>query len=70
MDSQEYAKSRVLIIDDEVVQRTIMRRVAEQMNCDVICADSFEEGWRLLPSQAFDVVVVDLSLGDRDGIAS
>ena len=68
MDSQEYAKSRVLIIDDEVVQRTIMRRVAEQMNCDVICADSFEEVWRLLPSQAFDVVVVDLSLGDRDGI--
>jgi EAL domain-containing protein (putative c-di-GMP-specific phosphodiesterase class I) len=57
------ASSRVLIVDDEAVQRLILGRCVEMLGWKADTAAGVK-----LSARAYDVVVLDLCLGDQDGV--
>jgi ActR/RegA family two-component response regulator len=61
-------KLRVLIIDDEKNIRTTLSLCLEQMNCYVKAASSVEGALAALRHEPFDVVFLDLRLGEANGL--
>jgi two-component system nitrogen regulation response regulator GlnG len=59
----------LLVIDDEPSVRYSFRRVFEGDGVVVRTAGTAAEGWQELQQQPPDVVVLDLQLPDRDGLA-
>jgi EAL domain-containing protein (putative c-di-GMP-specific phosphodiesterase class I)/ActR/RegA family two-component response regulator len=59
---------RLLVVDDEAVQRLIVARAAEALGFVADAAATLGEAVRLVTDSAYDVVVLDLALSDRDGI--
>jgi DNA-binding response OmpR family regulator len=64
----KHAQGRLLVVDDDLVQRTILGKIAAKLGFDTVTASSFEIASELLRTQSFDVMTLDLSLGERDGI--
>src|SRR5215471_16383879 len=58
----------VLIIDDEAEIRESLRTLLELEGYDVDAAGSGEEGLARLGERAFDLVLLDLALPDRNGL--
>jgi two-component system response regulator MprA len=60
--------ARILVIEDEnrVVHAIVRGLVASGF--DVVVASTGEEGCFPLPSQAFDLVILDLMVPSRDGL--
>jgi DNA-binding NtrC family response regulator len=58
----------VLVADDETLIRQSLRSVLSQEGFAVTVAASGEEAWRLFQSERPDVVLLDLVLGDIDGM--
>ena len=57
------------MVDDERIQRLIITRGAEAMGYQVESAATLEEAAEHLAHVRYDVVLLDLSLGDNDGIS-
>lgn len=70
MDTQEgFARApALLVVDDEMVQRLIASRMAEKMGYEATAVGTLEEAVAVLLDREFDVIILDLSLGNRDGI--
>ncbi len=68
--SREQAPSpgSILIIDDEAAIRESLQILLELEGYTVALAASAEEGLGLLADQAFDLVLLDLALPDRNGL--
>jgi DNA-binding NarL/FixJ family response regulator len=66
---QEVGLIRVLVIDDQLLVRQSLVRLLETTSDLRVtaCASSLEEARRQLPGD-FDVVILDLSLGEDDGL--
>lgn len=64
----DQSKGRLLVVDDDLVQRTIIGKVGSRLGYDTAIASSFERAAELLRAEAFDVMTLDLSLGKRDGV--
>jgi EAL domain-containing protein (putative c-di-GMP-specific phosphodiesterase class I)/ActR/RegA family two-component response regulator len=62
------AQPRVLVVDDERVQRLIVGGIAARAGLAVAEAESVQQARGLLADQHFNVVVLDLSLREGDGI--
>ena len=60
--------SRLLVVDDEAVQRLLVKRAAEQRGFATDTAATLPEAAAALAGAPYDVVVLDLSLRDHDGI--
>ncbi|HEY7957947.1 MAG TPA: sigma-54 dependent transcriptional regulator [Polyangia bacterium] len=60
--------AQVLIADDERLIRSSLKRAFEGLGLDVEAAGSFEEAERAIAGQRFDLAILDLRLGDGDGI--
>jgi EAL domain-containing protein (putative c-di-GMP-specific phosphodiesterase class I)/ActR/RegA family two-component response regulator len=58
----------ILIIDDDSIQRSVIRSIAMRNGYFATCAESVEQAADQIRSHPFDFITVDLSLGDRDGI--
>lgn len=58
----------VLVIDDEVQMRKLLRNTLESASYKVTLADSAESGIRLAKSSHVDAVILDLGLPDDDGV--
>ena len=58
----------VLVADDEALIRQSLRSVLAQEGFVVTSASSGAEAWRLFQSERPDVVLLDLVLGDVDGL--
>jgi DNA-binding NtrC family response regulator len=58
----------LLIVDDERSIREACREVAQSLGFTACAADSAEHAYRLLDSQAFDAVLLDLRLPGAGGI--
>ena len=69
LNGQETAPVRVLLIDDdEFVRRVIAQELLSDMRIQLEGqADSIREGRKLLATHEFDVLMVDLRLGDGMG---
>jgi DNA-binding response OmpR family regulator len=60
---------RALVVDDEERIRYFLKKTLERVGYVVVAASSGEEALDLLRDTAFDVAIIDLSLGGRvDGI--
>lgn len=59
---------RLLVVDDDLVQRTVIGKIGAKLGYDTIIASSFDVASGLLQSSTFDVMTLDLSLGEHDGI--
>jgi EAL domain-containing protein (putative c-di-GMP-specific phosphodiesterase class I)/ActR/RegA family two-component response regulator len=60
--------SRVLIVDDEVIQRLILGRCVELLGWTVDTAACLDEAAAKLAAYSYDAVIIDLRLGEQDGI--
>lgn len=67
---QEANPIRVLLVDDDAhIRNTVVRDLMADLRIQVVGqAGSFREGRRLVGMQAFDVLLVDLNLGDGSGL--
>jgi two-component system KDP operon response regulator KdpE len=57
----------ILVIDDEIQIRRLLKRTLEEGGYRVVLADTGAEGLRHLASSRPDIVVLDLGLPDMDG---
>jgi EAL domain-containing protein (putative c-di-GMP-specific phosphodiesterase class I)/ActR/RegA family two-component response regulator len=62
------AVRRLLVVDDEAVQRLIVARAAETLGFVADAAGSLAEAVERVSAIAYDIVVLDLSLRENDGI--
>src|ERR1700742_1711003 len=64
----EDSKGKLLVVDDDLVQRTIIGKIGAKLGYDTTIASTFDIAAGLLQSNTFDVMTLDLSLGERDGV--
>src|SRR5271169_6039724 len=60
----------LVIVDDERAVRDVCREVAQSLGFNTTVAESAEHTYRLLDSQAVDVVLLDLKLPGADGLGA
>jgi len=61
-------RPRLLVVDDEAVQRLMVARVAALRGFETDGVATLEEAEARLRGASYEAVVLDLSLGERDGI--
>ncbi|MGA2996233.1 EAL domain-containing response regulator [Bradyrhizobium sp.] len=64
----ENSKGRLLVVDDDVVQRTVIGMIAAKLGYDTVTASTFDVASELLQGESFDAMTLDLSLGEHDGV--
>ncbi|PYP31469.1 MAG: response regulator [Gemmatimonadetes bacterium] len=62
------AAARVLVIDDDAMLRSAVRRILERAGYAVLEAGDGEAGLQLHQEQGADVVIVDIFMPERDGL--
>jgi diguanylate cyclase (GGDEF)-like protein len=60
----------ILIVDDDIVDREHIKRILSktEQRCHFVEAESVDEGLSVFRSQHFDVILLDYSMPQRDGI--
>ncbi len=59
--------ARILIIDDELSMRSLIRMILEQAGHDVADAQDGNEGIRIQKAQPADLVITDLIMPGKEG---
>lgn len=59
----------LLVVDDVIVQRTIICRIGIQCGFDVVGTETLQEAKQLIQERTFDCVTIDLGLGADSGEA-
>lgn len=62
-------KKKVLIVEDEELMRSILRRLLEAEGYEVLTADSAEAALRVIPENNIAVTLSDIKMSGMDGIA-
>lgn len=60
----------VLFIEDDRMNRRVVRDMLNVAGADMFEAESAEEGLRLIDGQEFDILLVDLRMPGMDGITA
>ncbi|HEX5033265.1 MAG TPA: response regulator, partial [bacterium] len=61
-------KARILVADDEpVVLRALERFLGDRFG-EIIPAESYEKAAKVIGAGRIDLALIDLKLGDRDGL--
>ncbi|MDL1873359.1 sigma-54-dependent Fis family transcriptional regulator [Deltaproteobacteria bacterium PRO3] len=61
-------KSQILVVDDEIAVLRALERFLTEKGFEVTLADTFDKAAKVLESGRIDLALIDLKLGDRDGI--
>ena len=61
-------QNHILVIDDEIQMRRLLRTTLESAGYSVILAENAEEGIRNAETHRYDAIILDLGLPDLDGI--
>ena len=61
---------RVLVIDDDIGIRTVIKTVLERQGFEVAVAADARSGIAAVQEQKFDVLIVDIFMPDMDGLES
>jgi EAL domain-containing protein (putative c-di-GMP-specific phosphodiesterase class I)/ActR/RegA family two-component response regulator len=69
VDHQHLKPKRLLVVDDERVQRALVVRAVAPMGYEVDSAGDLDEAAARLTKQHYDVVILDLCLGETEGIS-
>jgi signal transduction histidine kinase/CheY-like chemotaxis protein/HPt (histidine-containing phosphotransfer) domain-containing protein len=62
--------SRVLVVDDVVLNRDVVSELLRAEGCDVTSAGSGQEALDILKTQQFDLVLMDIRMPVMDGLAT
>jgi len=65
--NQESKKARILVVDDEVITLKITRRLLVENGFDADIAPGSAEAMKLLGSQPYDLVIVDITMPSISG---
>ena len=68
-EAAQLLEPRVLIVDDEPIQRLIIARCAQKIGWSADEASTLSEARQQLETRKFRAVVIDLCLGEEDGLA-
>lgn len=60
--------ARVLVVDDELQLREVLKEVLEDSGHKVILAEDGNKGLKLFTEQPFDLVITDLIMPDKEGL--
>lgn len=60
--------TKILVVDDERAVRMMLEAALRAQGYRVVCADSGAEARQWMDKEEFDLVLLDLQLGDTDGI--
>jgi two-component system KDP operon response regulator KdpE len=66
--STQIHPATILVIDDEVQMRRLLRRILEEQGHKVLAVDTGVEGLAHAGTDRPDVIVLDLGLPDMDGV--
>lgn len=61
-------RGRLLVVDDDLVQRLLIAKIGAKLGYETVVAPSYEAATELLAREAFEIIALDLSLGERDGV--
>ena len=61
-------KHHILVVDDELSMREVLEMLLRRSGYRVTCADSGDAAMKLLKKNRFDLLLVDIRLGDMDGL--
>lgn len=61
-------QSKILVIDDEIQMRRLLRTTLESAGYSVTLAENAAEGIHIAETHRYDAVILDLGLPDMDGI--
>ena len=61
------ARKRLLVVEDSVTTRTLMKSILEAAGYDVLTAVDGQAGWQLLQEKEVDLVVSDVDMPNMDG---
>jgi two-component system sensor histidine kinase and response regulator WspE len=61
-------KKRVLIVDDSLTVREVERRLLETAGYEVLTAVDGVDGWNILTTQSFDLLISDVDMPRMNGI--
>jgi two-component system sensor histidine kinase and response regulator WspE len=64
----EEAGKRILVVDDSLTVREVERRLLENSGYEVMVAVDGMDGWNLLQTSRFDLVISDVDMPRMDGI--
>ena len=59
---------RVLLVDDDAINRLAGRRMLEQAGCDVLLANDGKDALKRLSDQQVDLVLMDIHMPNLDGV--
>ena len=62
------AVTRLLVVDDDPIQRRVISRLGVQAGHEAVVASSFYEATALLETASFNCITIDLGLGERSGV--
>jgi len=66
--AQTRRRKRVLVVDDSLTVRELERKLLVNRGFDVAVAVDGMDGWNMLRSEDFDLVVTDVDMPRMDGI--
>ncbi len=61
------AKRRLMVVEDSMTTRALMKSILETAGFDVVVAVDGEQAWKLLPESKVDLVVCDVDMPQMDG---
>lgn len=61
------AGRRILVVDDEAVNRLTLRAILERLGCVAVLAENGRQALARLAAEDFDAVLLDVRLPDHDG---
>lgn len=67
---QDFGSKRVLLVDDNAINRKLGKRFLKQMKFEVDLAENGEEAYRKATTEEFDLVLMDLQMPELDGISA
>ncbi|MDY0095514.1 MAG: response regulator, partial [Candidatus Vecturithrix sp.] len=59
---------KILVVDDEAIQRDIVRDILEDQGCEVVAAGSGPEALAYITASPVDVILTDLRMPGMDGV--
>ena len=62
------SKHHILVVDDELSMREVLEMLLRRSGYRATCADSGDAAMKLLKKERFDLLLVDIRLGDMDGL--
>ncbi|WPP49883.1 PAS domain S-box protein [Catalinimonas niigatensis] len=66
----EEMRPKVLLVDDNLVNRKVSGKIMEKAHCKVILAESGKQAIELVKQHSFDVIFMDIQMPEMDGMAA